>query len=244
MSFGYEPGKTVLRDVNLSICENEVACIVGPNGGGKSTLLYLMLGILSPDSGSIRIFGKNPVKAREYIGYMPQYFSLDRNFPISVLEVTLMGRIRQNSWWRYSKSDREAAMDALAQMSMENHAKRSFADLSGGQRQRVLIARALASRPRVLLLDEPTANVDPGFQEQFYAILEKLHNSMAIVIVSHDLGFVSRQIDNVICVNQDVHIHPTDKLNGNIIQAVYGYDVNVIRHDKCTAKGHTHGRLI
>ncbi len=242
LDFSYESNMPVLENVNLTFGELESACIVGPNGGGKSTLLYLLLGLLKPGRGSITVFGKAPIEARSHIGYMPQYIQLDHEFPICVSEVVLMGRLHSGFWGRYSNEDREVAMAAMTEMSIEHLAKRQFADLSGGQRQRVLIARALTCDPELLLLDEPTANIDPGMQEQFYEILYKLNKRMSILTVSHDLGFVSDRIDSVICVNREVQVHPTNRLDGNMITDMYGYDVNLIRHDhRCGREGHEHG---
>ncbi|MFA7229719.1 MAG: ABC transporter ATP-binding protein [Victivallaceae bacterium] len=241
LSFSYEPGPWVLEKVNLSFSRLESACFVGPNGGGKSTLLYLILGLLKPTEGSIKIFGVSPVEARKKIGYMPQYVQLDQDFPISVIEVVLMGRLRSGFWGRFSRKDRQTAMEALEEMSAADLADRPFSELSGGQRQRVLIARALACTPELLMLDEPTANVDPCIQEQFYETLQTLNKRMSIITVSHDLGFVSNYIDSVVCVNRKVNIHPTNELTGDVIRDIYGYDVNMIRHDhRCSAGGHCH----
>ena len=240
--FSYENNTPVLENVNLSFRELESACIVGPNGGGKSTLLFLLLGLLKPTRGSIKVFGKSPVEAREQIGYMPQYIELDQEFPVCVEDVVLMGRLRNSFWGRYSRKDRDVAHEAMKELAVEHLAKRPFSDLSGGQRQRVLIARALTCDPKLLLLDEPTANIDPGIQEQFYEILYKLNKRMSILTVSHDLGFVSNKIDSVICVNRNVHIHPTNELDGNMITEIYGYDVSMIRHDyRCESGEHKAG---
>ncbi|MCP3965919.1 MAG: ABC transporter ATP-binding protein [Lentisphaerae bacterium] len=245
LSFAYENGETVLEDVNLTFRELESACIVGPNGGGKSTLLYLLLGLLKPTNGKITVFGKSPIEARLKMGYMPQYIQLDQQFPITVNEVVLMGRLKRGFWGRYSREDKEIAAHSMDEMSVSHLKKRTFAELSGGQRQRVLIARALTCRPDLLLLDEPTANVDPGIQEQFYETLYKLNKRMSILTVSHDLGFVSEKIDSVVCVNRHVNVHPTNKLDGNMIRDIYGYDVNMICHDyRCSEGSHTHGHTM
>ena len=205
--FGYEPGVPALEGVNFKIERGRSGCIVGPNGGGKSTLMRLLLGLLTPQKGKIRVFGTTPVAARPHIGYMPQYHQLDAAFPVTVFEVVLMGRMRKGFWGRYAAADREAACRALEEMGIPELASRSFSELSGGQRQRVLIARALASEPELLLLDEPTANIDPGAEEQFYATLDVLRKRMTVLTVSHDLGFVNREIDLVICVNRRVTVH-------------------------------------
>jgi zinc transport system ATP-binding protein len=180
-----------------------------------------------------------PEDARIKIGYMPQHTQFDSSFPVSVMDVVLMGRINSTSFGRYTREAREAAMEAMKEMGMYDLRNRSFARLSGGQRQRVLIARALACAPQLLLLDEPTANVDPGIQEDFYGKIEELSERMSILIVSHDLGVVSKKIKSVICVNRRVHIHPTSELNGEIIQEIYGHGIDLVRHDyRCSGEGH------
>ncbi|MEI8246621.1 MAG: ABC transporter ATP-binding protein [Lentisphaerota bacterium] len=241
LSFAYESGNPVLENVNLNFRELETACIVGPNGGGKSTLLYLILGLIRPTGGQIKVFGVDPEKARMKIGYMPQFANLDGDFPVNVMDVVLMGRLSRNFFGRYSAGDRKLAIEAMEEMSVADLAKRPFSELSGGQRQRVLIARALACNPQLLLLDEPTANVDPCIQEQFYEMMKALNSRMAILLVSHDLGFVSQRIDSVICVNRKVQVHPTNDLSGSMIRDMYGYDVSMIRHDhRCSEGGHCH----
>ncbi|MBE6357633.1 MAG: ABC transporter ATP-binding protein [Lentisphaerae bacterium] len=231
MSFGYTPGITVLKDVSFCIPSGSSGCIVGPNGGGKSTLLKLMLGLLSPTTGTIRIAGKTPVKSRSRIGYMPQYHQLDASFPASVLEVAMMGRITPFTFFRHSKKDRQKALQALETVGIADLADRSFAGLSGGQRQRVLIARALAGDPELLLLDEPTANIDPGAEEKFYATLNELRKQMTVITVSHDMGFVNRETDLVICVNRSVTLHQATDFTAEAANEVYHHHVNMIKHD-------------
>lgn len=231
LNFSYRSTEPVLEQVSLTVRAGQSGCIVGPNGGGKSTLLKLMLGLLTPDSGTIRIFGKDPVSARRSIGYMPQYHQLDAAFPASVMDVVLMGRITPRTVFAYRKSDRTAALDALAELGIADLAAKSFAGLSGGQRQRVLIARALAGEPQLLLLDEPTANIDPGAEEQFYATLDELRKKMTVITVSHDLGFVNRQTDLVICVNRQVNLHQAADFSPQAIDEVYHHHVGMIKHD-------------
>ena len=229
--FGYEPGVPALEGVNFKIERGRSGCIVGPNGGGKSTLMRLLLGLLTPQKGKIRVFGTTPVAARPHIGYTPQYHQLDAAFPVTVFEVVLMGRMRTGFWGRYAAADREAAYRALEEMGIPELASRSFSELSGGQRQRVLIARALASEPELLLLDEPTANIDPGAEEQFYATLDVLRKRMTVLTVSHDLGFVNREIDLVICVNRRVTVHEAAAFSAETANEVYHHQVNLIKHD-------------
>jgi zinc transport system ATP-binding protein len=244
LNFSYRDN-SVLEDVDLEIDKGELASIVGPNGGGKTTLLKLILGLLKPQQGSVEVFGTTPEKARRRIGYMPQQAQLDPQFPISVLEVVLTGQIDRCGKGLFSGSFPRAAAGkaqaALAEVGLGDFMRKSFNRLSGGQRQRVLIARALCSEPELLLLDEPTSNIDPRSEENLYETLARLNRQMTILLVSHDLGFVSQFVKSVICVNHQVIIHPTSQINGTIIKEIYGGDFNLIRHDhRCDQTGHSH----
>ena len=230
LSFAYEGGPNVLENVELVVREGESAGIIGPNGGGKSTLLKLLLGLLTPATGTIRVLGMPPVEARRFVGYMPQYHQLDGAFPILVEEVVLQGTLHRGAWGRYGAAARRAAAGAMEEMGIADLARRSFSALSGGQRQRVLIARALAGHTKLLLLDEPTANVDPGAEEQFYATLNCLRRSMSILTVSHDLGFVSREIDRVICVNKHVAVHEGANFDQATADRVYRHGMHLVEH--------------
>jgi zinc transport system ATP-binding protein len=237
-SYGDNP---VLENVNLKINHGTFSSIVGPNGGGKTTLLKLVLGQIRPDKGKIELFGCSPEKARTSVGYMPQFSSLDLDFPVSVMDVVLMGRLGKKIFGWYSAKDKKAAEKALSEVQLENFAKVSFSKLSGGQRQRVLIARALCCEPELLLLDEPTSNVDPEAEENLFSILKELNKRMTILIVSHDLGFVSQIVESVICVNRRVLVHPTSKINGELIKEIYGGELKMVRHDhRCSEEGHFH----
>ena len=230
MSFAYGT-ETVLEDVSLTVGEHDWVCLVGPNGGGKTTLLKLMLGLLEPMAGEIRIFGVAPAKARARIGYMPQYVQLDPQFPVSVLDVVLMGRlgISRGLGW-YGRADVKVAQAALEEVRLADLSRRPFAALSGGQRQRVLIARALACEPELLLLDEPTANLDPRFQDDLYDLLQRVNSRMTVIIVSHDVGFVPQLVKTVVCVNRSVSVHNSTELTGKTIVELYGQDVRMIHH--------------
>jgi len=234
VSFSYD-GITVLEDVDLIVREKDFLSIVGPNAGGKTTMMKIMLGLLKPSTGSVRIFGQPPAKTRSRIGYMPQHASLDALFPVSVLDVVLMGRLGNgNRFGLFRKSDRETAMEALKEVEMDEFTKRSFSELSGGQQQRVLIARALASDPDLLLLDEPTSNIDMAVETELYEILKQLNEKITIVLVTHDLGFVSHYVKSVACVNRRVVVHPTSEICGEMIHEIYGSRVHMIRHDDIT----------
>ena len=222
----------VLRDVTLSIGKGDLACIVGPNGGGKTTLLRIILGLLTPDSGAVRAFGLPPRDVCKRFGYMPQHVHLDPQFPVTALDVVLMGRLgTRRMFGFYGRQDRQAARDALHEVGLADLGRRPFSKLSGGQRQRVLIARALACEPEVLLLDEPTSNLDISVEEQVYALLKELNRRLTIVLVSHDLGYVSKHIKTAICVNRTVHTHQMSQLTNEVIRNLYGREIRLVEHD-------------
>jgi len=231
VTFSYD-GAAVLEEVNFTIQERTFISIVGPNAGGKTTLLKLMLGLLKPSRGTIEVFGQPPEKARPRIGYMPQYVQFDPNFPVTVLDVVLMGRLGNGArFGPYGKADRAIAIDALHKLEMDKVRNRPFMALSGGQRQRVLIARALTAEPELLLLDEPTANVDMAVETELFELLHAMSETITIVVVSHDLGFVSQYVQSVVCVNRRVMVHPTTAVTGEVISALYGADVRMVRHN-------------
>jgi zinc transport system ATP-binding protein len=239
VSFSYN-GSPVLKEVNLAVEELEFFSIVGPNGGGKTTIFKLILGLIKPDSGKVAVFGQPPVKVRSRIGYVPQHASLDPLFPVSVMDVVLMGRLGNGrGFGLFHGRDRAAAREALEKVELYEFSGRSFSELSGGQQQRVLIARALVSEPELLLLDEPTSNIDAAIETEFYEILSKLNEKMTVVLVTHDLGFVSRYVNSVACVNRRVVVHPTCDITGEMIHEIYGSDVHMVRHDhRCAEEGH------
>lgn len=241
VDFGYIPSDKVLQNINLTVAAGDFACVVGPNGGGKTTLLKLILGILKPTSGSVQVFNQKPEKALDRIGYVPQQSKFDSSFPVSVLDVVLMGCLDRNFiWGGYSRQQKEKAHAAIAEVGIDGLADRSFADLSGGQRQRALMARAMVSEPQILLLDEPTSNIDIHGTEQFYNMFEQLNKKYTIIMVSHDIGFVSNRVKSVICVRQTLQVHPVSELTGETMKDLYGAGIHVIRHDhRCSEGGHT-----
>ena len=239
LSFGYD-GRPVLNNVDISIPEGDFVCVVGPNGSGKTTLLKIALGLLKPTTGSIEVLGQRPDRSRGRIGYVPQHPRLDPLFPVSAMDVVLMGRLgRTRALGAWSADDREQARRALDEVGLADREGHHFASLSGGQKQRVLIARALAGDPELLLLDEPTAGLDAHIEEGFYRLLQELNRRLTIVLVSHDLGFVSGFVRSVVCVGRDVVIHPTSAVTGEVIADLYGSDVRLVRHDhRCSEEGH------
>lgn len=206
ISFSYE--KTlILEEATFSIQEGEFVGIFGPNGGGKTTLLKLLMGFLNPDMGKISLLGTPPKQARTHIGYVPQATKIDRQFPITVEEVVQMGCLSKTNFWGIlSKTSKEKALDALERVNMTHKKDSPFGHLSGGEAQRVLIARALASEPRVLFLDEPTASVDPVAEEEILSILDSLKGSLTILMVTHDLQTILQKVGKLLCVHRKVHI--------------------------------------
>ena len=242
VNFSYVAGKSVLSETQFNLRRGESMCIVGPNGGGKSTLIKLVLGLQRPTSGEVLVFGNPPGKMRHRVGYMPQYLSFDPQFPITVLDVVLMGRLRTGiQLGSFKKNDRAAAIQALEKVDLANRARSRFSELSGGQRQRALIARALVDNPDLLLLDEPTANVDQTVEKQFRQTLQSLAGEMSIVIVSHDLNFVSSLLGHVLCVNREVQMHPISSIDGKTLQEIFGREILAVRHDQeCPSGDHVH----
>ena len=231
LSFGY--GKVrVINDVSFEVQKGESIGIIGPNGGGKSTLLKLILGLESPETGTLDVLGKPAGKDRRKIGYVPQAMRFDPLYPVSVLEIVLMGRLDRLGVGSYSKECRLVAEEALETVRLGDFKNRTFSELSGGERQRVMIARALACEPELLLMDEPTANIDLSAEEQFIEALASLRKDMTLVLVTHDLELVSELSDSVLCVNQHAHRHSLP-LSGEIIREIYSGRRRV-EHDRKT----------
>lgn len=193
----------VLKDISFRVHPGEFIGMIGPNGGGKTTLLKLIMGFIKPLSGKISIFGEPPAFAQQQISYVPQSLRFDKQFPISVLELVMGGRLAHLPWYGiFSKADKDAAIAALECVGMADFQNRSFGNLSGGQAQRTLIARALASDPHLLLLDEPTASVDAQAESDIYAILKGLQGKITIVMVTHNLRAAIELVERVVCVQQ------------------------------------------
>ncbi|MEZ4600669.1 MAG: ABC transporter ATP-binding protein [Syntrophotaleaceae bacterium] len=222
----------VLEDICLTIREKDFLGLVGPNGSGKSTLLKIILGLLTPYKGTIKVFGTSPGEARLKIGYVPQFATFDRSFPISVRDTVLQGRLgRTRTVLGYRREDRVAACKALDEMEISDLHKRPLTALSGGQLQRVLIARALACEPEMLILDEPTAHIDPKVEVGIFELLKKLNERLTVLVVSHDIGFITQYITRVACLNRRLVCHETAKITGAIIEQLYGAPVRLVQHN-------------
>jgi len=221
LSFRYN-GQNVLEDVNLDVRKGDFVAMIGPNGGGKTTLLKLMLGLLEPDRGRIRILGKTTESASHHIGYVPQDVHINRSFPITALDIVLMGKLGPKKWWaRRRSSVHQEALAALERLEIASHANKKIGELSGGQLQRVFIARALVTDPLLLLLDEPTASIDTKGQAEFFRLLKELNRDVTILVVSHDLLAVSAHVKAIACVNKHVHYHDEAQITGEMLESMY-----------------------
>ncbi len=228
---GYN-GESVLRDINLSIEESDFIGLIGPNGGGKTTLLKVILGLLEPKKGEIRVMGQPPTRGRQHIGYVPQSNVYDLDFPIRVRDVVRMGRLGPNRLFKsYNDEDNAIVMERLAWVDMLDHKDESLSELSGGQRQRVYIARALVNEPRLLLLDEPTVSVDIEARERIYSLLHKINeNGVTIVLVSHDMNVISSYVKTIGCLNRSLYYHSEKAITAEMLEAGYNCPVDLIAH--------------
>lgn len=220
-----------VEHIDLVVSQGEFLGIVGPNAGGKSTLLKLILGLIEPQSGRIRVLGRRPRDARRQVGYVPQHPSFNPEFPITVEQAVLMGRLGTGRMLGgYTRADRALTRRALAEVEAEAISDRLIATLSGGQLQRVLLARALVSEPRMLILDEPTANIDQRLESDIFDLLKELNLRMTILVVSHDVAFISSYVRRVACLSRTLVCHDTDAIDGQVIQDLYGEQVRMVAH--------------
>jgi zinc transport system ATP-binding protein len=238
-------GREVLNNITLSLDEGRFFGIVGPNGGGKTTLLRAILGLIRPTSGEIRIFGQPPeavLKIGSVFGYLPQTLKVATDFPVRVIDVVIMGRYgRIGVMRRPKKEDRQKALEYLSVMGIEELKYMPFGNLSGGQQQRASIARALAGEPKILLLDEPHTGIDVIGQGDFYHLLKGLQKKLGITIVmaSHDIGTIPAYVDEIACLSNTLHYHgnPLGALNETVLTELYGKNVDLLQHtdicEKC-----------
>lgn len=223
--------KKVLKDVNLSIYDQEFLGVIGPNGGGKTTLLKVILGLIKPDEGKIEVFGKKPEKGRKYIGYVPQHNLFDPQFPARVMDVVLMGLSGKKGFFQgYDEKDESAAFEAMEKVGIPDLSEKQISNLSGGQRQRVFIARALVSEPSLLLMDEPTTSVDKEMETGLYDLLDELKKEIGVVMVTHDISAVSVHVDKIACLNRKLYYHGDDEIEKATLDEAYQCPVELIAH--------------
>jgi len=223
ISAGYEKN-TVLNDINLTINPKDFIGIIGPNGGGKTTLLKVILDLIQPFKG--RITKADQLK----IGYLPQVNTIDKRFPITVMDVIASGRFASCKWWQKQSKAQKVKVDELLRfIGLENENHTPIGELSGGQMQRVFLCRALVSNPNLLILDEPNTYVDKTFEANLYQLLSELNDKMAILLVSHDVGTISSMVKTIACVNSELHYHPSNKITNEILQS-YNCPIELISH--------------
>jgi len=225
---GYEPNKYILKNVDFEIYPNDFIGIIGPNGGGKSTLLKIILGILKPYKGEVKYITGEPIS--QTIGYLPQVNQNDSSFPISALDVVLSGLMAKKRYFaRYSKTDKNLAKELLSNAGLEKHFNTRIGDLSGGQRQRVYLSRAIINNPKILILDEPNTYVDKFFEGELYRMLQNLNKQMAILLVTHDIGTISSMVKTIACVNEQLHHHQGNRITDEIL-STYNCPIELIAH--------------
>jgi zinc transport system ATP-binding protein len=228
---GYK-NELVLQDINLTIEKNDFLGLIGPNGGGKTTLLKTILGLIEPTKGNVQILGKPPRQGRQHIGYVPQFAVFDHDFPISVRDVVRMGRLDTKKLFRsFTNEDEAIVEERLDWVDMLDHKDRALRELSGGQRQRVYIARALATDPDLLLLDEPTVSVDFDSRTHIYELLHKINEQgVTILLISHDLNVISTYVKTIGCLNRTLHYHGEKEITAEMLKAGYNCPVELIAH--------------
>ncbi len=224
-------GTPVLEGVSLSVVKGDFLGIIGPNGGGKTTLFKVILGLVNPSRGKVYVLGEPPVNNRNKIGYVAQHNLFDRDFPINVRDTVMMGcNSTTGLIRRYRREDRERTQEALKTVGMLSYQNHQVGKLSGGEQQRIFIARALVSRPKLLLLDEPTASVDSAMQTDFYELLERLKKEMTIIMVSHDISAISIYVDKIACLNRQLFYHGSKEIGPEVLEATYKCPVQMIAH--------------
>lgn len=223
--------KTVLRDVSLTVWEKDFLGIIGPNGGGKTTLLKVILGLLSPVSGTIAFYRDGKEVSALKTGYLPQMNKIDKKFPITVWEVIASGLSSEKPLFRgFSALQQKRLDEVIGQMGLEELQTRPIGELSGGQLQRVLLGRAIVSRPQLLILDEPNSYVDKRFESHFYELLGEINKESAIILVSHDMGTILPMVKNIACVNENLHYHPGSDLTEEWLGEIYACPIELVGH--------------
>ncbi|WP_321439092.1 metal ABC transporter ATP-binding protein [uncultured Bacteroides sp.] len=230
LSAGYDR-KTVLRDINLNVYEQDFLGIIGPNGGGKTTLIKLILGLLKPDSGEIRFFRDGKSVDGISMGYLPQYNAIDKKFPISVYDVILSGLSSKKSLIkRFSDEHHAQVADVISRMGLLGLEKKAIGKLSGGQLQRTLLGRAIVSNPEVVILDEPNTYIDQRFESRLYEILSEINKERAIILVSHDIGTVISNVKTIACVNETLDYHPDSEVSTEWLEEKFECPIELLGH--------------
>jgi zinc transport system ATP-binding protein len=252
LSFAYPQSSQnkVLENITLQMQEGDFAALIGPNGGGKTTLIKIILGLLKPSSGKVSLFGESVSASKKYLSYVPQYANFNKDFPISVRDTVIQGCLNNsslkqsgaawkpftwtslgwNSFGWYTKSNYQRAEQAMKETYTWDYRDQCLSTLSGGQLQRVMVARALAGDPQLLLLDEPTANIDERSEKDIFDLFKDLNKRMSIIVISHDIGFVSSYVNQVFCLNKTLVCHQADVVDSHSIHNLYGDHISSVHH--------------
>ena len=223
--------KIVLKNVSLCVSNNDFLGVIGPNGGGKTTLLKIILGLMKPVSGEIAFFENGQTVSSLKIGYLPQINPIDRRFPISVFEVIASGLSSEKPRFRnFTADQKERIRRMIMQIGLESFADSAIGELSGGQLQRVLLARAIVSHPQLLILDEPNTYVDKRFESQFFDLLSDINKKTSIIFVSHDIGTLLSMVKNVACVNETLHYHPGTDMSDEWLDKTFSCPIDIVKH--------------
>ncbi|MBQ8098925.1 MAG: ABC transporter ATP-binding protein [Bacteroidaceae bacterium] len=223
--------KQVLTGVSFNVEERDFLGIIGPNGGGKTTLVKILLGLVKPSEGTVTFFHEGKPSSRPRIGYLPQYLSFDHKFPVTVTDVVLSGLLGQrNLFRRFTEDEHKQAHQIISQLELQEFAQAPISQLSGGQRQRVLLGRTLICQPKLIILDEPSTYIDHQHQSELYAILNEINRQCAIILVSHDIGTVLQNVSNIVCVNGHAHFHPVSEVTEDIMENSFGCPFQLVAH--------------
>lgn len=223
--------KMVLHDVDLDVCNRDFLGIIGPNGGGKTTLIKIILGLMKPSSGSIRYFWEGAQVSGLHMGYLPQYSTIDKKFPISVEEVVFSGlRSGKSLIGGFSDEQKEKVQQILFRMGLDGLGKRHISQLSGGQLQRALLGRAIVSDPQLVILDEPSTYIDKQFEARLYELLVEINKECAIILVSHDIGTVLQNVKSIACVNETLDYHPDTGITNEWLEKNFHCPIEILGH--------------
>lgn len=237
ITFGYDR-EPVVEDVDLAIQPRDFLAIIGPNGGGKTTLVKILLGLLTPWSGQV-VYNLPGRKGR--LGYVPQFSTFDKGFPLRVSEVVLMGKLGRRGLLRpYTRKDRDDVAAVLGQLDLADLARAHVSEISGGQLQRVLIARAVIADPEILFLDEPTASIDAESRQSLTGLLQDLNRRIPIVVITHDVTAIASMVRNIACINRRLYYHAGGELDQEMLEEVYGCPVELVAHGVAHRVLHAH----
>ena len=241
LSFSYRKDDLLFNKINLDINKGEKWAIIGPNASGKSTLVYLILGLLEPQSGSVKVFGKGPAELKNVFGYVPQKLQIPEGFPLTTQQFIMTGLVSsQKLFGGFSKKEKKQATEIMEVFDLTVSADKPVQSLSGGNFQKALLARAMINHPEILVLDEAFSNIDPRRENELLDRLKNISPDLTILLVTHDIGMVSKSIEKVACLNKNLVVHRTEALTDDVLKDVFGGQVRAISHKHTEKVEHDH----